>query len=50
MMPAASKCFISISGFIYTKFLIEYLNGVTYTHLGLLINGDFGMRNVKAGE
>jgi len=49
-MSAACKCFISISGFMNTKFFTKYLKDEKYIFLGLLIHGDFGMRNVKAGK
>jgi len=49
-MSAACKCFVSISGFMNTKFFTKYLKDEKYIFLGLLIHGDFGMRNVKAGK
>jgi hypothetical protein len=49
-MPADSKRFISIFGSIYITFLAKYLKDETTTHLGLLIHGDFGIRNVKTGK
>jgi hypothetical protein len=49
-MFAASKRFISIFVFIYITFLTKYLKDEAYTHLGLLIRCDFGMRNVKAAK